>query len=259
MKKMRWIIIGAVISCFAGVVVAWAADNLNSESWESAATDDLGQGVIEAEYTGTGWEEAAIFGVASSDTSGVTFGVLGQSRSTYGRGVMGEATTTSDGDAIGVYGLSHGINLGTGVKGRATAPTGITYGVHGESFSISGSGVRGTAYATSGTTYGVYGSSTSTSGRGVYGFADAFSGTNFGVHGESRSTSGKGVYGHASATSGATYGVYGRSDSTHWVEVFTVMPQIPPGPTMAYWGGARVQPEWGSLATLERSPGTPMG
>lgn len=91
--------------------------------------------------------------------------------------------------------------------GIATATTGSTRGVYGESASPFGKGVVGWAAHTTGTTYGVYGQSKSPDGSGVYGLASATSGKNFGVRGESNSTSGTGVYGLATATN-ADYGVY---------------------------------------------------
>ncbi|MGB9873233.1 MAG: hypothetical protein ACPLYD_16450, partial [Anaerolineae bacterium] len=104
----------------------------------------------------------------------------------------------------------------TGRGGDAFGQLASPYsGVYGQSDSTAfGRGVLGYATATSGYTYGVVGQSDSTDGIGVYGLASASSGTNRGVYGESPSTSGTGVYGYATATSGTTYGVYGRSDST---------------------------------------------
>lgn len=57
--------------------------------------------------------------------------------------------------------------------GVATATTGQTYGVKGQSNSTDGQGVLGYATATSGTTYGVKGQSDSPDGTGVYGYATA--------------------------------------------------------------------------------------
>ncbi len=103
---------------------------------------------------------------ANTATTGVTYGIWGESSSTSGRGVCGVASAT----------------------------TGTTYGVYGGSSSTSGRGVYGWASATTGTTYGVYGGSSSTSGRGVYGSASATSGVAVGVYGRTSSTTGFGVY-----------------------------------------------------------------
>jgi len=54
------------------------------------------------------------------------------------------------------------------VLGLATASTGETYGVYGQSDSTDGRGVLGDATATSGTTYGVWGQSRSADGYGGY-------------------------------------------------------------------------------------------
>jgi hypothetical protein len=145
-------------------------------------------------------------------TSGITYGVKGESASTDGRGVLGYASAAS-GTTYGVKGVSNS-TAGTGVIGYASATSGTTYGVWGESASTAGRGVYGYATATSGITYGVFGQSASTDGTGVYGLATATSGWTYGVYGQSASTDGYGVLGRATATSGWTYGVYGQSDST---------------------------------------------
>jgi len=81
--------------------------------------------------------------------------------------------------------------------GWATATTGLTGGVYGQSDSNKGLGVEGYATAATGTTSGVYGTSDSTSGTGVTGYATASSGLTRGVYGQSDSTFGVGVMGKA--------------------------------------------------------------
>jgi hypothetical protein len=126
-----------------------------------------------------------------------------------------------DGDGV-LEAQNESSAFGTGVKGWASADSGRTYGVFGESESTDyGTGVYGTApkygvygwaSADSGNTFGVIGESDSTDyGTGVFGTAPKY-----GVYGYSRSTSGTGVYGYARADSGYTYGVYGQSDSTDY-------------------------------------------
>ncbi len=164
--------------------------------------------------------------------SGVDYGVHGRSDGTdESRGVYGYASATS-GPTYGIYGESASTS-GRGVYGYATADTGTTYGVFGDSDSDDGRGVYGRARvygvygyagAATGTTYGVYGWTSSDSGRGVYGFAAAISGATYGVYGESASTSGRGVYGYASATTGTTYGVFGESASTSGRGVYGLAP-----------------------------------
>ncbi|MBE9508275.1 MAG: hypothetical protein IMY86_09525 [Chloroflexi bacterium] len=113
--------------------------------------------------------------------------------------------------------------LSKGVHGKATAGSGATFGVLGESVSTSGTGVFGRATAGSGATYGVKGESVSASGSGVYGtapkcglrgYASASSGTTYGVRGTSNSPSGTGVYGFASGQ-----GVFGDSGSSSGIGV----------------------------------------
>jgi hypothetical protein len=137
---------------------------------------------------------------------------------------FGTGLTLSGGD-IGL--LANGSNLGvqgtttsgTGVYGNATATTGTTYGVYGNTASESGFGVYGNSTATSGMTYGVSGNSASTSGYGVFGNSTAATGGG-GVFGYTASNSGRGVWGNATATSGVTYGVLGTNNSSAGVGVF---------------------------------------
>jgi hypothetical protein len=172
----------------------------------SSASPGASSAAVRGQNNGTGALGIGVWG--SQDGSGL--GVYGTSVS--GRGVYGYASATS-GFTYGVYGESASTS-GRGVYGRATATSGATFGVSGVSYSTAGTGVFGYASATNGTTYGVYGESASTSGTGVYGYALAITGPTYGVYGQSASTSGTGVYGYAPATTGTTYGVYGQSDST---------------------------------------------
>ncbi|GIV11586.1 MAG: hypothetical protein KatS3mg020_1077 [Fimbriimonadales bacterium] len=154
-------------------------------------------------------------------TTGTAPGVHGatNSRADYAVGVLGEVTSTSPG---GYSAAVRGINRGTGGSGIGVwgSQDGAGWGVYGTS--VSGIGVYGWATATSGATYGVWGQSASTSGRGVYGWATATSGATYGVYGRSASPDGTGVYGYASATSGAAYGVYGRSASPDGTGVYGI-------------------------------------
>jgi len=87
--------------------------------------------------------------------------------------------TAATGDTYGVWGQSDSTS-GIGVYGRASAGTGPTYGVHGQSDSIAGIGVEGIATATTGSATGVWGTSISTEGVGVMGMAIGVRGV--GVH-----------------------------------------------------------------------------
>jgi hypothetical protein len=228
----------------AGLIGATVADD-RLNFWNSGVGDILsirGDGTVVATNPSTADYAFALHGIISSTSPGAfSAAVRGQNNGTggYGIGVWG----SQDGSGWGVYGTSVS---GRGVYGYASATSGATYGVYGESASTSGRGVYGVASATSGFAYGVYGQSASTSGRGVfgwayatsgstyggqfvsdsiwgtgvYGYASATSGFTYGVYGESASTSGRGVYGLAAATSGATYGVYGESDSTSGTGVY---------------------------------------
>lgn len=77
-----------------------------------------------------------------------------------------ELTGTRNGSQIILGQNTSPTDTSTGVAGVATAATGITNGVWGQSGSTSGRGVYGLATATTGTTYGVYGWSNSPDGFG---------------------------------------------------------------------------------------------
>jgi hypothetical protein len=128
---------------------------------------------------------------------------------------MGWATATT-GTTFGVYGETAS-PTGSGVFGEATATSGDSAGVFGQSGSSTGRGVSGEATAATGQNYGVRGVSASTSGRGVLGWASASTGATYGVYAQSNSSSGFGVFGLAGSFSGTTYGVYGRSYTAYGV------------------------------------------
>src|SRR3990167_8868774 len=133
-------------------------------------------------------------------------------------GVLGYSTAPS-GISFGVFGASYSTE-GRGVFGIATTPNGQNYGVRGQSDSTEGMGAVGHAAATSGLTYGMFGQSHSTSGTGVAGYANAPKGSTRGVYGRSNSTDGGiGVYGLASAPIGFGNGVIGQSYSTSGIGV----------------------------------------
>lgn len=163
-------------------------------------------------YTAAG-EFAGLNGVigAASDSVSSGFGVTGIAQGSDGAGVRGHASATS-GITYGGY-FDNYSTSGRGVYGVASAISGTTYGGHFVSSSTDGRGVYGQAVASSGLTYGGYFENNSTSGRGVYGVADATSGATFGGYFASSSTTGRGVYGEANATSGTAVGVYGYNNS----------------------------------------------
>jgi len=145
-------------------------------------------------------------------------GLSALSTSTAGRGVYGLASAGT-GETYGVYGQSDSAN-GRGVYGKATAGSGSTYGVYGSSDSDQGTGVAGHAGAASGFTKGVWGTTNSPNGMGVSGSNYAANGAAYGVYGSSSSDQGSGVYGWVTSGSGTTYGVVGRSASTEGTGVF---------------------------------------
>jgi len=135
-----------------------------------------------AKSTGNG-NNFGLYGYASGNTTGRSYGVLGRSSNASGNnyGVSGEAAGNTDptGSTHGVFGISSSdIGSNAGVTGQASGnTTGISQGVVGRSFSDSGInyGVRGEAYAPSiGTNYGVYGRATNDGTGGAW--AGYFSG-----------------------------------------------------------------------------------
>jgi trimeric autotransporter adhesin len=156
---------------------------------------------------------------ARLDSTSAGIAVRGTSVGASGDGLVGTATASS-GSSNGVFGqtASPGGNGVLGVNNAKSGGTGVsgsgtTNGVYGQSASPTGIGVSGGAIATSGSATGVYGQSASPSGNGVSGNAIATSGGATGVYGQSASPSGSGVHGIATATSGSPSGVYGESAS----------------------------------------------
>ena len=97
----------------------------------------------------------AIFGYASAKDGKQGVGVFGQVNGSTGVGVWGMATATKGtgetGGPMGVHGECYAADRGYGVFGRATAQSGICYGVFGVSGSPQGAGVYANNTAESGT------------------------------------------------------------------------------------------------------------
>ncbi len=94
---------------------------------------------------------------STSEAVGFTTAVLGQTASTGGVGIMGDATASS-GAAIGVHGVTASTDPGaSAVFGLATANTGGAGGVRGETFGDTGIAVYGLARDAGGFTTGVRG------------------------------------------------------------------------------------------------------
>ena len=155
-----------------------------------------------------------VWGKGSAAT-GQVYGVMGQQRLGSGYSPGGGAGVFGDSDiGYGVVGVSGG---DTGIWGVSIAASGTTYGGKFQSDSTEGVGVRGEATAATGLTYGVVGESKGTGwcSAGVLGRATG-SVAPFGVYGAntlsdpwSLPASGAGVIGYSSQSAG----VYGYSDS----------------------------------------------
>ena len=159
-----------------------------------------GKGVINGTNSNTAG--VGVRGVASS-TTGKTRGLLGitHSKSNYAMGVLGIATSNlaTTGYTYGVVGQSKSPK-GRGVVGQATALTGATRGIVGitrskSNYAIGVAGIASSSLATTGYTYGAWGQSNSPKGRGVFGYASSTTGATRGVYGLSKSPTGVGVYG----------------------------------------------------------------
>jgi hypothetical protein len=123
--------------------------------------------------------------------------------------------------------VTNGTN-GIGVYSQATASSGFTYGLYGESASTDGRAVFGQATAGTGATYGGRFSSASTSGVGVSGRATASTGGTYGGQFESDSSSGAvGVFGYTpnQFQTVQSIAVYGRTDGVGSVGTIGVLGQ----------------------------------
>jgi hypothetical protein len=196
---------------------AWmAANNHNhfGQIWSGVANDGLF-----VENTSTNNGASGLTG-SSTATSGIQYGVFGQTASANGTGVEGFAYATI-GNSIGVYGESTAPS-GTGVYGLGSALTGLPAGVYGESDAPQGIGVQGYVADSTGPNSGVYGESISTNGNGVTGLASSLAGAPVGVYGKSMAFLGIGVYGLGAATNGGVpVGVYGQVSYTNGYGLYT--------------------------------------
>jgi hypothetical protein len=151
----------------------------------------------------------------ATGTSGVNYGVYGESKSSLGRGVFGKGNVGLQGSGTETGVLASGVVYGVSAVGDSS-------GVRGHS--QNGRGVHGVATGTTGTNYGVYGESQSSGGIGVYGKGRSYgivgdapgTGNKAGVYGVSTSSLGTGVHGkggeHGVIGEGGKFGVLGVGD-----------------------------------------------
>lgn len=205
-------------------------------------------------WSGPGTGLTLAGGSTGLDASGTSYGVVGQTASTDGTGVYGEAIATS-GAAYGVYGEAqsvsgagvYGVNnaspgpLAFGVLGISNADDG--QGVHGQgrvgvsgwSFDAPGAGVTGANYSATGATTGVAGYSHSNAGTGVRGEATASSGTIYGVQGTTNSIAGYDFY------AGGVGMDYGTFTGSHEVKLDGSVPtEVQPGMIVSATGEAQI-------------------
>lgn len=168
------------------------------------------------------WQEATapasiepVSGYADLDLTGKSNGTMRANYAVISTGISNalEATTSAGG--------------GTAVDGVASAATGSSTGVYGESHSskYNAIGVEGRLQNSTGSGAGVYGSVYSTGGgvAGTKGRAFNSTGTSYGVEGitDSRTDGAVGVRGEAGATTGEVYGVLGTTNSGTGYGVYT--------------------------------------
>jgi len=131
-------------------------------------------------------------------------------------------TNTATGGGWGVFATTPALSGSAALRGDATATTGSSLGVLGQSFASGGTGVEGVNQSATGTNFGVRGETQSNgvNSAGVYGAESSATGTTFGVFGQSISNAGVGVYGTEPSTSGTVSGVYGTTASVSGTGVF---------------------------------------
>jgi hypothetical protein len=131
-------------------------------------------------------------------------------------------SNTATGGGWGVFATTAGLSGSAALRGDATASTGSSLGVLGQSFATGGIGVEGVNQNATGTNFGVRGETQSSgvNSAGVYGAESSATGTTFGVYGQSISNQGVAVYGTEPSTTGTVYGVYGTTASTSGNGVF---------------------------------------
>jgi hypothetical protein len=156
---------------------------------ESASSAGVGVYGFNSAVGGTG-----LLG-SSGATSGTGIGVRAVTAAPAGTGLFASAQGPNPGQNFGVWGETNS-SFGTGIHGQAWSTAGAATGVWGRSYGTSGNGVIGQAMSTTGDARGVLGSSPSTAGIGVYGVSTPTSAASTGV----------GVWGRGSATGG--YGGY---------------------------------------------------
>jgi hypothetical protein len=146
---------------------------------------------------------------------------LGAANSFAGNQTVNGTLTATTSNPFGLIGTTSSTQtFAAGVEGIATAATGATTGVYGDSQSSAGFGVFAEAFSVTGNNYGVYAQTESPAGYGVYGFVDSDSGTTAGVWGNTSSTTGYGVMGTTNESMGTTTGVFGQSNSPVGLGVF---------------------------------------
>ncbi len=181
----------------------------NAVMWLTNFSNDGGTYGIKGQANGNNSGAAGVFGFAQSG-SAATYGVLGQSISTSGEGVLGQHTAVT-GIAPGVHGTTASTSDGAvGVLGEVmpSSAGSSSAAVFGNNHSTTGFGI-GVVAQQAGSGYGVYGGTPS--GMGVYGQATGSTGVNYGVYGQTSSPSGYAGYFVGPLQTTGNFGVNGAT------------------------------------------------
>ena len=191
-------------------------DQVQSEVKEQLANPTVGLRSLEAMVTNPGSTPQAITETGPSTFTCTTTGtcVTVTQNGTGGisfRAVSGSSTsTTAIFDNMGGGKILSARTTGYAEKFSVDSGGNVWAGgsILANSFAAtSGVAIYGVATAASGGTFGVRGQSVSTSGVGVFGFSTAPTGLTYGILGSALSTAGTGLSGQATAVTGNTIGI----------------------------------------------------
>lgn len=143
-----------------------------------------------------------------------TTALWGETNNPKGRALQGFNFSSADsGDsnnpATGIW-AETASPTGQGLRARATATSGQSYGGYFDNASSSGTAVYANSYAVSGFSYGIQVTNASTSGTAILASSTASAGVTTGVLGTVLSSDGTAVFGSNTSSTGTSIGVRGR-------------------------------------------------
>jgi hypothetical protein len=188
------------ISSPANGLLVYQTDNTQGYYFNigtSVAPSWLRMGDLVLPYSGTGSFGGYAFQVTNSSGNGMYVETAG----TNTWGIFGKSSSAGSLISYGVVGETMS-STGCGVYGNAPSSTGYTVGVLGVTNSTTGIGVKGYTWPSTGVNFGVYGESSSSNGIGVYGNGSAYA-----LEGETSAASGYGLEVLCTHPTGYTRGV----------------------------------------------------